>query len=123
MTPPDLARSGVQVIEGPAGPMEVVVDAARGPVHGGIAIVAHPQPLLGGHALHKVRQVLARALSEVGWAVARPNFRGVGRSAGVHDGGVGEDVAQTGLPLAAPQPRFDAQTGEPLHGTPTDRTA
>lgn len=90
MTPPDLARSGAQVIEGPAGPMEVVVDAARGPVHGGIAIVAHPQPLLGGHALHKVPQVLARALSEVGWAVARPNFRGVGRSAGVHDGGVGE---------------------------------
>jgi alpha/beta superfamily hydrolase len=86
----DLAVSGSQLVAGPAGPMEVIVDAPRGPMHDGIAIVAHPQPLLGGHALHKVPQLLARALSDAGWRVARPNFRGVGGSAGVHDAGIGE---------------------------------
>lgn len=69
--------------------MEVVFDLPR-TVPQGIAIVAHPQPLLGGHAMHKVPQLLARALSDSGWLVARPNFRGVGRTAGSHDGGIGE---------------------------------
>lgn len=90
MDTPDFTISGAQLFDGPFGTMEVIVDAPRGPAHGGIAIVAHPQPLLGGHALHKVPQVLARALSDAGWRVARPNFRGVGRSAGIHDAGVGE---------------------------------
>lgn len=71
------------------GAMEVMLDV---PCHAaqGIAIVTHPQPLLGGHAFHKVPHLLARALCEAGWLVARPNFRGVGRSAGVHDEGIGE---------------------------------
>jgi uncharacterized protein len=37
-----------------------------------------------------VPQFLARGLVESGWAVVRPNFRGVGRSAGVHDSGFAE---------------------------------
>jgi alpha/beta superfamily hydrolase len=37
-----------------------------------------------------VPHVLARALSQAGWLVARPNFRGVGRSAGTYDEGNGE---------------------------------
>lgn len=90
MDTPDFTISGEQLLDGPAGAMEVIVDAPRGSAHGGIAIVAHPQPLLGGHALHKVPQLLARALSDAGWRVARPNFRGVGRSAGIHDAGIGE---------------------------------
>ncbi len=90
MRTPDFTISGAQLLDGPAGTMEVIVDAPRAPAHGGIAIVAHPQPLLGGHALHKVPQLLARALSDAGWRVARPNFRGVGGSAGVHDAGIGE---------------------------------
>ena len=81
--------SGRQLLDGPAGAIEVVFDLpAAAPV--GIAVVTHPQPLLGGHAQHKVPQVLARALCEAGWLVARPNFRGVGRSAGAHDAGQGE---------------------------------
>lgn len=90
--------------------MEVVFDLPVAPVRG-LAIVAHPQPLLGGSATHKVPQVLARGLCEAGWLVARPNLRGVGRSAGVHDAGQGESDdlialsdqlrgAQPGLPLA-----------------------
>jgi hypothetical protein len=81
--------SGTRWLDGPAGPIEVIFDLPCESA-AGVAIVAHPQPLLGGNALHKVPQLLARALCEAGWLVARPNFRGVGRSAGVHDAGNGE---------------------------------
>jgi len=76
-------------IQGPAGVIEVVVDAPVDPPLG-IAVVAHPQPLLGGTAKHKVPHVLARALHDEGWLAVRPNFRGVGGSEGAHDHGIGE---------------------------------
>jgi uncharacterized protein len=69
--------------------LEVLVDTPGIPPLG-VALVGHPQPLLGGSAVHKVPQFLARGLVEAGWVVVRPNFRGVGRSAGVHDAGIGE---------------------------------
>lgn len=76
-------------VAGPVGNMEVFLDAPlMAPC--GLAIVAHPQPLLGGTAKHKIPQLLARALRDAGWLVLRPNFRGVGASAGLHDHGVGE---------------------------------
>lgn len=84
-----LEQGGSCLLEGVAGPMEVFIDVPQGPPCG-IAIVAHPQPLLGGHAMHKVPHLLARALCAAGWRVARPNFRGVGRSGGTHDAGQGE---------------------------------
>ena len=81
--------SGAQLLDGPVGPLEVLFDRPGAePV--GVAIVTHPQPLMGGHAQHKIPQLLARALCDAGWLVARPNFRGVGRSAGTHDEGQGE---------------------------------
>ncbi|NRF67775.1 alpha/beta hydrolase [Aquincola sp. S2] len=77
------------LVEGPVGAIEVRIDApAAAPC--GIAVVAHPQPLLGGSAMHKVPHLLARALCAAGWLAARPNFRGVGDSEGTHDAGVGE---------------------------------
>lgn len=85
----DFMQSGPQLLDGAAGAIEVIIDAPKEEARG-IAIVCHPQPLLGGHAMHKVPQFLARALCEAGWLVARPNFRGVGRSAGTHDAGIGE---------------------------------
>jgi len=85
----DLRDSGAQLVDGPAGAMEVLFDLPkRLPI--GLAVVAHPQPLLGGHAMHKVPHLLARGLCDAGWLVARPNFRGVGRSEGKHDAGEGE---------------------------------
>lgn len=102
---PELRGSGARLLDGPAGPIEVFFD---GPEAGarGLALVAHPQPLLGGTALHKVPQVMARGLSDAGWRVARPNFRGVGRSAGTHDDGVGEtgDLLALCAALLAAQP-------------------
>lgn len=86
---PQPGRSGVCFFAGPAGRMEVLVDVPPGSACG-LALIAHPQPLQGGHAMHKIAQLLARALVQAGWLVARPNFRGVGHSDGVHDAGRGE---------------------------------
>lgn len=85
----DVNQVGAQLVEGPAGRMEVLIDVPR-PSPVGVAVVAHPQPLLGGSALHKIPQLLARGLCDAGWLVVRPNFRGVGRSEGMHDQGAGE---------------------------------
>src|SRR5207245_2710950 len=76
-------------IPGPAGALEVALnvpaDAPRG-----IALVAHPHPLQGGTLDNKVAQTLAKTFVALGYASVRFNFRGVGRSEGVFDDGVGE---------------------------------
>ena len=56
----------------------------------GLALVAHPHPLMGGTMDNKVAQTMARAFNQLGYVSVRPNFRGVGGTAGVHDNGVGE---------------------------------
>jgi alpha/beta superfamily hydrolase len=78
-----------RLFDGPAGAIDTAVDLPPGEPQG-IAVVAHPHPLQGGTRDNKVAQTLARALLAAGFAVFRPNFRGVGRSAGTHDQGVGE---------------------------------
>ena len=84
-----LKDAGVHLIDGPTGVLEVIVDTPRGE-RVGTAVMAHPHPLVGGSATHKIPDFLARAVSAAGWRVVRPNFRGVGRSAGAHDEGRGE---------------------------------
>jgi len=54
------------------------------------AVVCHAHPLHGGMMHFKLVFRVAKALQEQGLAVLRFNFRGVGRSEGVHDHGVGE---------------------------------
>jgi alpha/beta superfamily hydrolase len=56
----------------------------------GLALVAHPHPLMGGTMDNKVAQTMARAFNQLGYVSVRPNFRGVGGTLGVHDDGVGE---------------------------------
>jgi uncharacterized protein len=56
----------------------------------GLALVAHPHPLMGGTMDNKVAQTMARSFNQLGYVSVRPNFRGVGSTAGVHDDGVGE---------------------------------
>jgi alpha/beta superfamily hydrolase len=77
------------LIEGPAGHIQVIVDVPEAAPRG-IALVAHPHPLLGGTNSNKVVYTLAHALRDLGYVALRPNFRGVGKSAGVHDHGEGE---------------------------------
>jgi len=54
------------------------------------AVVCHAHPLHGGMMRFKDVFRAAKALQFAGLAVLRFNFRGVGRSEGTHDDGVGE---------------------------------
>ncbi|MGH8632998.1 MAG: alpha/beta hydrolase, partial [Burkholderiales bacterium] len=77
------------MIEGPAGPIETDVNDPGG-ARRGIALIAHPNPLHGGTKDNKVVTTLAKAFFALGYVAVRPNFRGVGASAGSHDEGRGE---------------------------------
>ncbi|MCX7946258.1 MAG: hypothetical protein N2557_04730 [Hydrogenophilus sp.] len=77
------------LIPGPIGPIECLIDYPSPPPRG-LAIIAHPHPLYGGTNQNKVVHTLARAYLEAGYWTLRPNFRGVGGSAGEHDHGHGE---------------------------------
>ena len=76
-------------IDGPAGALELVVNAPAHPP-AGIALVAHPNPVQGGTLDNKVAQTLARCFHDLGYASVRLNFRGVGASEGAFDNGIGE---------------------------------
>ena len=76
------------LINGPAGAIELLIDTPADVR--GIALVCHPHPLFHGANTNKVAHTLARALRDLGYAVVRPNFRGVGKSAGTHDNGHAE---------------------------------
>jgi alpha/beta superfamily hydrolase len=54
------------------------------------AVVCHPHPLYGGMMDNNVVIAVCQALSQSSLAALRFNFRGVGRSQGIHDNGVGE---------------------------------
>jgi alpha/beta superfamily hydrolase len=56
----------------------------------GAALLCHPHPLYQGSMHSPVIFRAARAFHSKGYATLRFNFRGVGRSAGRHDGGRGE---------------------------------
>lgn len=77
------------LVAGPAGAIDVALDYPATPALG-VAVIAHPHPLHGGTRDNKVVQTLARALLALGYVCWRPNFRGVGESAGEHDEGRGE---------------------------------
>jgi alpha/beta superfamily hydrolase len=77
------------LIDGPCGRIEYVLEPPVGAPRGW-AFVGHPHPLYGGTLDNKVAATLARAFVALGWVAVRPNFRGVGGSSGVHDGGKGE---------------------------------
>jgi alpha/beta superfamily hydrolase len=82
-------------IPGPAGRLEAAFWTARdGKKPRAAAVMCHPHPLYGGTMSSSVVFRAARGLELAGVQVLRFNFRGVGRSEGVHDGkgGEGEDL-------------------------------
>jgi alpha/beta superfamily hydrolase len=90
------SRTHLITVPGPAGLIQLSIDlpdelkqdphfAVRG-----LGLIAHPHPLLGGTMDNKVVQTLARTFNQLGYVSVRPNFRGVGLSAGTHDEGRGE---------------------------------
>lgn len=81
------------ILQGAAGDIEALRDQpllSLGQVPKGVAVIAHPHPLFSGTMHNKVVQTLARAFVQCGWTAVRFNFRGVGASAGEHDGGRAE---------------------------------
>ena len=89
--------------EGPVGPIEVLMEVPASPA--GLALICHPHPLFGGANTNKVAQTLARTLAQLGQVSLRPNFRGVGASAGTHDDGIGETDDMLAV-LAGAERRF-----------------
>lgn len=86
-------ESGPLFIAGPAGRIELMVDLPEpGQERAGVAVVCHPNPPDGGTLHNKVVTMTARALSELGLAAVRFNFRGVGQSEGSFDNGRGETL-------------------------------
>ncbi|HSW13867.1 MAG TPA: hypothetical protein VLI06_13570 [Solimonas sp.] len=88
---PERGQSGDWLVQGPAGQIEVLLSAPRGTEPAaGCALICHPHPLFGGAMGNKVVYTLAAAANKAGLYALRFNFRGVGRSAGLHDEGRGE---------------------------------
>lgn len=54
------------------------------------AIITHPHPLYGGDMHNTVVETIATAYENKGWSTLRFNFRGVGKSEGHFDNGIGE---------------------------------
>ena len=96
-------------LAGPAGNLDIAIDAPTAAVRG-LAVIAHPHPLHGGTMDNKVVQTLARAAVGAGFRAVRFNFRGIGGSAGRWDEGRGEvddalavvQALRPGLPADAP---------------------
>ncbi|MGF1502079.1 MAG: alpha/beta hydrolase [Paracoccaceae bacterium] len=55
-----------------------------------LALVLHPHPQFGGNMNNRVTYALHYAIKDLGFTVMRFNFRGVGRSQGCFDQGLGE---------------------------------
>ncbi|MDE2402917.1 MAG: alpha/beta hydrolase [Burkholderiales bacterium] len=85
-----IGRPASHTIEGPAGLLETVVDDPKTAAPLGLAVIAHPNPQQGGTLDNKVVYTLSRAFVLAGWRAVRFNFRGIGRSGGMWDAGVGE---------------------------------
>ena len=77
------------LLDSAAGKIEIDINDP-GATRRGIALIAHPHPLMGGTKDNKVVTTLMRTLYALGHVALRPNFRGVGGSAGNHDDGRGE---------------------------------
>jgi alpha/beta superfamily hydrolase len=54
------------------------------------AVICHPHPLHGGTMHNKVVYTIAKTFNELGVGTVRFNFRGVGKSSGQFDQGIGE---------------------------------
>ena len=70
-------------------------------------VITHPHPTYGGSMYTPVPAALFAKAAELGMAAVRFNFRGVGRSTGLHDEGRGErlDVAAAVAHLRAQLPQ------------------
>lgn len=84
------------IINGPAGRIEGRYHQSSSP-KAPVALVLHPHPLHGGTMNNKITYALYRAFVNNGFSVLRINFRGVGKSQGKFDNGIGELLDATAV--------------------------
>lgn len=92
---------------GPSGKIQLLIDTPLcSPM--GVAMISHPQPLLGGSPRHVVPHSTARRLVDAGWIAVRPSFRGVDGSEGSYSEGIGEaeDAVATAQHLRKQHPEL-----------------
>lgn len=77
------------IISGPAGRIEGRYHQNPNP-KAPVALVLHPHPLHGGTMNNKITYNLYKSFVANGFSTLRINFRGVGRSQGKFDNGIGE---------------------------------
>jgi len=80
------------IIDGPAGPLEALLDEPATDTIRAAVVFAHPHPQQGGTMHTKAVFQGSKGLVRIGCAVLRFNFRGVGSSAGEFDAGPGESA-------------------------------
>jgi len=61
-------------------------------------VVSHPHPQMGGSMINNVVEAITESFFACGYSTMRFNFRGVGRSGGCYDNGIGEqhDILEAG---------------------------
>lgn len=79
---------------------EIIINGSEGRIEGRyhhselkaapVALILHPHPLYGGTMNNKIVYRLYHTFAQNGFSVLRFNFRGVGKSQGKYDEGVGE---------------------------------
>ncbi len=77
------------IFNGPDGRLEGRYHHSKTP-HAPIALFLHPHPQYGGTMNNRVVYQLYHAFIQRGFSALRFNFRGVGRSQGAYDEGIGE---------------------------------
>lgn len=85
------------VFDGEAGAIDCAIDWPATLPPRGWALVLHPHPLHGGARGNKVVTTIARACTQEGLVVIRPDFRGVGASEGTFDSARGETADMAAL--------------------------
>ncbi|EPX79072.1 alpha/beta hydrolase [Litoreibacter arenae] len=78
------------IFPGPEGRLEGRYHPHKGKRDAPIAIILHPHPQFGGTMNNRVVYNLHYTFHNMGFNVLRFNFRGVGRSQGEYDQGIGE---------------------------------
>lgn len=77
------------IFPGPEGRLEGRFQPATRP-RAPVAMILHPHPQAGGTMNDRITQALYKTFVARGFATLRFNFRGVGRSQGSFDNGIGE---------------------------------
>ncbi len=77
------------IFNGPEGRLEGRYHHGKGP-NAPIALLLHPHPKFGGTMNNRVVYHMFQAFTRRGFSALRFNFRGVGRSQGTYDEGLGE---------------------------------